>query len=126
MPLLDQVPPAPGPTRYRQASCTSGYRGRGSARRAARSDRARRIRPGGRRPDAEIYDAVLIAAAFCIYNRYVDGIATSTPDDRDGYRQAAEAIIARSYRNALIERRSGQLVDAVNFAYGVSSRQGRF
>src|SRR5580658_9146583 len=29
--------------------------------------------------DLEIHDTVLIAAAFCMYNRYVDGLATFTP-----------------------------------------------
>lgn len=31
--------------------------------------------------DMEIHDAVLIAAAFCMFNRYVDGLATFTPHD---------------------------------------------
>jgi uncharacterized peroxidase-related enzyme len=31
--------------------------------------------------DREIHDAVLIAAAFCMYNRYVDGLATWAPSD---------------------------------------------
>jgi len=31
--------------------------------------------------DVEIHDAVLIAAAFCMFNRYVDGLATDTPID---------------------------------------------
>lgn len=31
--------------------------------------------------DKEIHDTVLIAAAFCMYNRYVDGLATWAPDD---------------------------------------------
>ena len=31
--------------------------------------------------DLEIHDTVLIAAAFCMYNRYVDGLATLTPTD---------------------------------------------
>ena len=31
--------------------------------------------------DLEIHDTVLIAAAFCMYNRYVDGLASWTPDD---------------------------------------------
>jgi len=29
--------------------------------------------------DREIHDTVLIAAAFCMYNRYVDGLATNAP-----------------------------------------------
>ena len=35
--------------------------------------------------DIEIHDTVLIAALFCLYNRYVDGLATVTPDNPDFY-----------------------------------------
>ena len=35
--------------------------------------------------DVEIHDTVLIAAAFCMFNRYVDGLATWAPPDRDYY-----------------------------------------
>ena len=35
--------------------------------------------------DREIHDTVLIAAAFCMYNRYVDGLATWAPQDRQYY-----------------------------------------
>lgn len=35
--------------------------------------------------DKEIHDAVLIAAAFCMFNRYVDGLATWAPQDRQFY-----------------------------------------
>ena len=35
--------------------------------------------------DKEIHDTVLIAAAFCMYNRYVDGLATWAPPDRQFY-----------------------------------------
>src|SRR5687767_441730 len=35
--------------------------------------------------DIEIHDAVLIAAAFCMYNRYVDGLATFTPIGDEHY-----------------------------------------
>ncbi|MHA4894329.1 carboxymuconolactone decarboxylase family protein [Pedobacter sp. PWIIR3] len=35
--------------------------------------------------DQEIHDAVLIAAAFCMFNRYVDGLGTSAPQDRQFY-----------------------------------------
>lgn len=48
--------------------------------------------------DIEIHDTVLIAAAFCMYNRYVDGLATWAPQDRQIYvdrgpRRAAEGYI---------------------------------
>jgi len=35
--------------------------------------------------DMEIHDTVLIAAAFCMFNRYVDGLGTSAPTDRNYY-----------------------------------------
>jgi uncharacterized peroxidase-related enzyme len=35
--------------------------------------------------DREIHDAVLIAAVFCMFNRYVDGLATWAPDDPSVY-----------------------------------------
>lgn len=35
--------------------------------------------------DREIHDTVLIAAAFCMFNRYVDGLGTSAPTDREFY-----------------------------------------
>jgi uncharacterized peroxidase-related enzyme len=36
--------------------------------------------------DCEIHDTVLIAAAFCMFNRYVDGLATWQPEDPADYR----------------------------------------
>lgn len=47
--------------------------------------------------DEEIHDTVLIAAAFCMYNRYVDGLATVAPDDPDFYRQRAAKICETGY-----------------------------
>ena len=35
--------------------------------------------------DVEIHDTVLIAAAFCMFNRYVDGLGTPAPADREFY-----------------------------------------
>ncbi len=35
--------------------------------------------------DREIHDTVLIAAAFCMFNRYVDGLGTWAPQDREFY-----------------------------------------
>jgi uncharacterized peroxidase-related enzyme len=35
--------------------------------------------------DREIHDTVLIAAAFCMFNRYVDGLNTWAPEDRQVY-----------------------------------------
>lgn len=47
--------------------------------------------------DLEIHDTVLIAAAFCMYNRYVDGLGTLAPDDTAGYQQAAKRIVTEGY-----------------------------
>jgi len=51
--------------------------------------------------DMEIHDTVLIAAAFCMYNRYVDGLAAITPDDREGYERTAEMIVSHGYLAAV-------------------------
>ena len=47
--------------------------------------------------DLEIHDTVLIAANFCMMNRYVDGLATWTPDDPDFYRQRAAGLAQQGY-----------------------------
>jgi len=47
--------------------------------------------------DIEIHDTVLIAANFCMMNRYVDGLATWAPEDPDFYRQLAAALAERGY-----------------------------
>lgn len=47
--------------------------------------------------DLEIHDTVLIAALFCLYNRYVDGLATVAPQDPEFYKGLAKRI-AHSYQ----------------------------
>ncbi len=47
--------------------------------------------------DVEIHDTVLIAAAFCMFNRYVDGLGTLAPDNTDGYAESARRIVERGY-----------------------------
>jgi uncharacterized peroxidase-related enzyme len=47
--------------------------------------------------DVEIHDAVLIAAAFCMYNRYVDGLGALTPTDPDAYRASAAIVAEHGY-----------------------------
>jgi uncharacterized peroxidase-related enzyme len=51
--------------------------------------------------DVEIHDTVLIAAAFCMYNRYVDGLGTWAPDAREAYDQMAEGIVEHGYGASL-------------------------
>jgi len=48
--------------------------------------------------DEEIHDAVLIAAAFCMYNRYVDGLATLTPTDPQAYDEMGQRMARQGYR----------------------------
>jgi len=47
--------------------------------------------------DKEIHDTVLIAAAFCMYNRYVDGLATWAPTDPEMYRQNGKRLADHGY-----------------------------
>jgi uncharacterized peroxidase-related enzyme len=47
--------------------------------------------------DLEIHDTVLIAANFCMMNRYVDGLATWTPEDDDFYRDRAVKLAEHGY-----------------------------
>jgi uncharacterized peroxidase-related enzyme len=48
--------------------------------------------------DLEIHDTVLIAAAFSMYNRYVDGLGTWQPRDESLYAQMGEHLAAQGYR----------------------------
>lgn len=50
--------------------------------------------------DLEIHDTVLIAAAFCMFNRYVDGLATWAPVDAKFYHDRAEYISSQGYSAA--------------------------
>ncbi|MBI1780396.1 MAG: peroxidase-related enzyme [Sphingobacteriales bacterium] len=47
--------------------------------------------------DTEIHDTVLIAALFCLYNRYVDGLSTVTPTDPAFYKGLAERLKNNGY-----------------------------
>jgi uncharacterized peroxidase-related enzyme len=47
--------------------------------------------------DIEIHDTVLIAALFCMYNRYVDGLATVTPTNPEFYQGLGERLKDHGY-----------------------------
>ena len=47
--------------------------------------------------DLEIHDTVLIAAAFCMFNRYVDGLATWQPEDEAMYRERGKRVAREGY-----------------------------
>ncbi len=51
--------------------------------------------------DTEIHDTVLIAAAFCMFNRYVDGLATWAPENRDDHLQSGKMIVEHGYAGAV-------------------------
>jgi len=51
--------------------------------------------------DKEIHDTVLIAAAFSMFNRYVDGLGTWAPADMDIYRQRAPIIARDGYASSI-------------------------
>jgi uncharacterized peroxidase-related enzyme len=48
--------------------------------------------------DDEIHDAVAIAAAFCFFNRYVDGLGTTTPTDPAFYEDGGKFLAKAGYR----------------------------
>ena len=48
--------------------------------------------------DVEIHDTVLIAAAFCMYNRYVDGLGTWQPHDQTMYAEMGQHLAEHGYR----------------------------
>jgi uncharacterized peroxidase-related enzyme len=47
--------------------------------------------------DKEIHDVVLIAAAFCMFNRYVDGLASFTPTDEKEYEAMGQRMAEKGY-----------------------------
>jgi uncharacterized peroxidase-related enzyme len=49
--------------------------------------------------DKNIHDTVLIAAAFCMFNRYVDGLAANTPADLSSYPLRAKQVAEHGYGN---------------------------
>jgi uncharacterized peroxidase-related enzyme len=47
--------------------------------------------------DVEIHDTILIAAAFCMFNRYVDGLGTWQPHDEAMYRERGKRVARDGY-----------------------------
>ncbi|WP_128543062.1 carboxymuconolactone decarboxylase family protein [Larkinella soli] len=64
--------------------------------RAVTAEAVDRARTAGA-TDLEIHDTVLIAALFCLYNKYVDGLATATPSDPAYYDTLGDRIVNRGY-----------------------------
>jgi uncharacterized peroxidase-related enzyme len=47
--------------------------------------------------DKEIHDTVLIAAAFCLFNRYVDGLGTWAPKENEAYMEMGKRLAEQGY-----------------------------
>ena len=47
--------------------------------------------------DLEVHDTVLIAAAFCMYNRYVDGLGTWQPREPEMYADMGRQMADKGY-----------------------------
>lgn len=47
--------------------------------------------------DREIHDTVLIAATFCMFNRYVDGLASLTPTEPEVYAEMGQRLAEKGY-----------------------------
>jgi uncharacterized peroxidase-related enzyme len=61
----------------------------------AASDIARAREAGA--GDDDLHDTVLIAAAFCMYNRYVDGLDAITPRDQELYQDVGAQLVDKGY-----------------------------
>lgn len=57
--------------------------------------------------DVEIHDTVLIGAAFSMYNRYVDGLATWQPESMEAYKPMGKRMANEGYA-----RPAGEVVGA--------------
>lgn len=57
--------------------------------------------------DLEIHDTVLIAAAFSMYNRYVDGLATVQPSDPGMYEQMGKHLAENGYTTSSVRQPVG-------------------
>lgn len=62
--------------------------------------------------DIEIHDTVLIAAAFCMYNRYVDGLATWTPTDPAAYDPMGKRMATQGYVGVSPAQRQSEVAQA--------------
>ncbi len=57
--------------------------------------------------DIEIHDTVLIAAAFCMFNRYVDGLGTWQPRDPEMYARMGRHLADQGYKEPSIRQPVG-------------------
>ncbi|MDB5218147.1 MAG: carboxymuconolactone decarboxylase [Myxococcaceae bacterium] len=72
-----------------------------NAREVAHADVTRALEAGA--TDADTQLAVLIASAFCMYNRMVDGLRAKTPASPEAYRARAAEIAEHGYSDARVQ-----------------------
>lgn len=101
MPLVDQVcaAPATAPVTPKLAALLRIAGAVQQGGKEVRTEDVESAREAGA-TDLEIHDTVLIAAAFCMFNRYVDGLATSPRPDPAAYATAAQAVVRDGYLGA--------------------------
>jgi len=51
--------------------------------------------------DKAIHDTILIAAAFCMFNRYVDGLATWAPENEEDFVETGARLAGQGYINSI-------------------------
>ncbi len=132
LPLLPLEPPGRRRASSRRQLRTGGRRAAGpesapvSAKLKALLAIAGKVQQGGRHvtaddvararaegaTDLEIHDTVLIAAAFCMYNRYVDGLATWTPTDPALYDAMGQRMAGQGYVGISAARRRAEVAEA--------------
>jgi hypothetical protein len=66
-----------------------------------RADVERALAAGATDGDTQL--AVLIASAFCMYNRMVDGLRAKTPASPEAYRARATEIAEHGYSDARVQ-----------------------
>ncbi|WP_409239975.1 carboxymuconolactone decarboxylase family protein [Streptomyces sp. PA5.6] len=54
--------------------------------------------------ERDVHDAVLIAAAFAMFNRYVDGLGAVVPEDPEFYRTMAAGLVSQGYAAGVLSR----------------------
>jgi AhpD family alkylhydroperoxidase len=84
-----------GPDALMEALLTIADRVRVDGRSVTADDVARARAAGA--DDQAVHDTVLIAAAFSMFNRYVDGLDTRLPDDPGQYEQRGRILAERGY-----------------------------
>jgi uncharacterized peroxidase-related enzyme len=75
-----------------------------SGKAVSSADIARAVQAGA--SDRDIHDTVLITAVFALFNRYVDGLATITPLDKESYKERAAQVAEKGYGTHLFKKQT--------------------